>query len=151
MTQPPDMSEMDEYYERTRRPLFNIPDNRAGRFGCGLIIFGWFIVLLLPFTMIWLAFGNSLTIPRNNVPESELHPRLQVQLVMEVNNRGLKFTSTSLNRSADTQLCIENNTNYLLWENDASASPATYCQCYERPDAESEWQFSQQIESSCNS
>mgnify|MGYP006979900197 CR=1 FL=1 len=150
MTQKPDMSEMDEYYERTRKPLFKMPTSRAGRFGCGVLIMVWFLILLLPCAMVWLATGNTLSIPRNNVPEPELHPALEIQLIMEIDNRGFKITGTNINRIDDLNLCIENNINYLLWESDTTASPATYCQCYQRQDNQSEWEFLQQLESACN-
>ncbi len=150
MTQTPDMSEMDDYYARTRKPLFQIPDNRIGKLGCGVLIVLWFVVLTIPCAMIWLAVGNTLTIPHANVPEPEQHPRLQIQLIMEIDNRGLKLTSSSLDQIDETNLCIENNINYLLWKSDANAAPAIYCQCYQRDNSESEWEFTQQIESACN-
>ncbi len=149
MTQQPDMSEMDEYYERTRKPLFTVPQSRAGRVGCGLILLFWFVLLLTPCAMIWLATGNTLTIPRGNVPEADLHPVLEVQLIMEIDNRGLKFTTTGVNQSDEMNLCIQNNINYLLWESDNNSTPASYCQCYQRQDNQSEWEFTQQIESAC--
>ncbi len=150
MTQQPNMSEMDEYYNETRKPLFKLPTNRFGKLGCGVLLLFWFCILLLPCAMIWLAFGNTLTIPRGNVPESELHPRLEVQLIMEIDNRGLKFTTTNVNQIDELNICIENNIDYLLWESDSSATPATYCQCYQREDNTAQWDFVQQIESACN-
>jgi len=149
MTQQPDMSEMDEYYERTRRPLFKRPQTPLGKLGCNLLIVGWFLVLLLPITMVWLAFGNTITIPRNNIPEAELHPRLQIQLIMSVENRGLQISRSNVQRTDETNLCVENQRSYLLWEDDGSALPATYCQCYQRADAQSEWVFTRQIENTC--
>ena len=150
MTQQPDMSEMDEYYEQTRKPLFNIPNSPFGRFIFGILLVFWFIILLLPCGMLWLAVGNTITIARNNVPEPELHPRLEIQLIMEIDNRGLKFTSTDIDQRDDLNICIENNIDYFLWENDTSAVPASYCQCYQREDTESDWEFMEQLETACN-
>lgn len=150
MTQQPDMTEMDEYYERTRKPLFAMPTSRAGRFGYGIILAIWFLLLLTPCAMLWLATGNTLSIPRSNIPEPELHPALEVQLIMEIDNRGLKFTTTGLTQSDDLNLCIQNNINYLLWESDRDSTPASYCQCYQRQDNQSDWEFTQQLESVCN-
>ncbi|GAB5489947.1 MAG: hypothetical protein Phog2KO_01620 [Phototrophicaceae bacterium] len=149
MTQQPDMSEMDAYYEQTRKPLFNTPTSAVGRAIFAVLLVLWFTLLTLPCAMIWLAFGNTITIPRGNIPESELHPRLEVQLIMEIDNRGLKFTTTDVSQSNDLNLCIENNIGYFLWENDTSAEPASYCQCYQREDAESEWEFIEQFETAC--
>lgn len=150
MTQQPDMSEMDEYYNETRKPLFNLPTSKFGRFGCGVLLVLWFIFLTLPCAMIWLAVGNTITVPHANIPEPELHPRLEIQLIMQIDNRGLKFTTTSISESDTLNICVENNINYFLWESDSSATSAIYCQCYQRESTESEWNFVQQLESVCS-
>ncbi|MEO1646193.1 MAG: hypothetical protein AAFR67_13465 [Chloroflexota bacterium] len=150
MTQHPDMSEMDEYYERTRKPLFTLPDSPAGRAGCGALIALWFVVMLLPLAMMWLAFGNALTIPQPNAPEPDQQPRFQIELIMSIDNRGLKFTSSQVAQSADTTLCMESDTSYALWQSDDTATPATYCQCYTRQTTEDDWQFDRQLESACD-
>lgn len=149
MTQQPDMSEMDEYYERTRKPLFTVPDSLLGRAGCGVLVIVWFFVMLLPIAMLWLAFGNTIAIPQPNVPEPEQHPRLAIQLIMEIDNRGLKFTRSAVATADDTALCLESNINYALWQSDASAAPAIYCQCYTRPSTDADWQYERQLESAC--
>ncbi|MGJ3240479.1 MAG: hypothetical protein ACFE0Q_17355 [Anaerolineae bacterium] len=151
MSQQPDQqpSDMDEYYQRTRKPLFTIPTSRVGRFGCGLVLMIWFVVLLLPITMLWLAVGNTISIPHFNIPEPELHPRFEVQLVMEIGNRGLKLTTTHISEQADTAICLENRVNYWLWQSDLTATPATYCQCYQRDNSASPWVFTEQIEATC--
>ena len=149
MTQQPDMSEMDEYYEQTRKPLFNIPTSPIGKAIFALLLVLWFALLMLPCGMLWLAVGNTITISRNNIPEPELHPRLEIQLIMDTDNRGLKFSSTGVNQADDLTLCVQNNISYFLWENDESAEPASYCQCYQREDTESEWEFIEQLETAC--
>lgn len=149
MTRQPDLSEMDEYYERTRRPLVRIPDNRIGRMGCGCLLMAWFIALLLPCAMIWLAFGNSITLQHGDIPEPDQHPRFQIQLIMESDNRGLKITSSHITSTQADDLCIQNQVDYWLWQSDSSAAPATYCQCYERADDQAAWQFTRQIEGTC--
>lgn len=149
MTQQPDMSEMDEYYERTRKPLFKVPNNRLGRLGCGLLVTLWFMLLLLPCAMIWLALGNNITISHANSPEPEQHPLFEIQLIMEQDNRGLKFTNSTVQEDDDQNLCVDINVNYLLWESDSSAVPSAFCQCYQREADSEQWQFTQQFENVC--
>lgn len=149
MTQQLDMSEMDEYYEQTRKPLFNMPTSPIGKAIFAMLLLLWFALLMLPCGMLWLAVGNTITISRNNIPEPELHPRLEIQLIMDTDNRGLKFSSTGVSQADDLNLCVQNNINYFLWQNDESAEPASYCQCYQREDIESEWEFIEQLETAC--
>lgn len=141
---------MDDYYERSRKPLFTIPKHPLGRLGCGLVLVGWFLLLLLPCAMIWLAVGNTITVPNNNLPEPEQHPAFQVQLLMEAKNRGLLIHTSGIANQSDEQLCIANSVNYLLWESDRTASDTQYCQCYTRPSVESAWEYSEQYEGLCN-
>ena len=142
------VDELAEYYENSRKPLFQIPKNPLGRLGCLLLLVLWFMVLLLPCGMIYLATGNSITISNGDIPEPEQHPRLEIQLIMEIENRGLKLSSSSIASQSETELCINNSVSYLLWQSDESASNSQYCQCYQRVDES--WQFTEQYEGQCN-
>lgn len=150
MTQHPDMSEMDEYYERTRKPLFTFPDSPLGRAGCGTLVALWFVVLFVPLAMMWLALGNTITIPQPNAPEPDQQPRFQVELLMSIENRGFKFTSSQVAQNTDTTLCMESDISYALWQSDDDADSATFCQCYIRQTTEDDWQYDRQLESACN-
>src|SRR5262245_51047915 len=115
MTEEPQVDELADYYENSRKPLFTIPKNPLGRLGCGFVLLLWFIVLLLPCAMIYLAMGYTIAIPNGNIPEPEQHPRFEIQLVMEIKNRGFKVSSSSIASETETQLCINNEANYVLW------------------------------------
>lgn len=121
------------------------------RLGCGLMLVIWFGILSIPGAMFWLATGGDIRIPHGNIPDSEQHPLFQVNLIMDTDNRGLQFSRTSIQNIDDLSLCVQGNVSYLLWESDGTATPATYCQCYERANSEADWVFTTQALEACNS
>lgn len=141
--------ELADYYENSRKPLFRIPKHPLGRLGCGVLLVFWFLILLLPCAMIYLATGGIITIPNGAIPEPEQHPRFEVQLIMEIENRGLKLSRSSIASESETALCINSSVNYLLWQSDSSASNSQYCQCYERTSAEADWVYTEQYDGQC--
>jgi hypothetical protein len=143
-------TEMDEYYRRTRQPLFRTPSTRPGKIGCGLLVVLWFCVLTIPFVMFWLASGQSITIPRGGIPEAEQHPRWQMSLIMDADNRGFQFTNTSIERNESTNLCVETHVNYLLWVSEEEQNAVAFCDCYERSDSEADWVFVETLNTTCN-
>jgi hypothetical protein len=143
-------SEMDDYYRRTRRPLFQNPTTTRGKIGCGLLVFVWFCVLMLPFLMFWLASGRSVTIPRRNVPDANEYPVFRLSLIMSKDNRGLHFITTDVQRNGSNNLCVEAHINYLLWASDGEDNMTTYCDCFERSDTDAEWVFLDSVNTSCN-
>ena len=149
MSEEKPIDELADYYENSRKPLFRIPQNPLGRLGCGLAVLLWFLILLLPCGMIYLATGGSIVIPNSNIPEPEQHPRFEIQLVMEIENRGLKLNSSSIASETETQLCIANSVTYLLWESADSATNSQYCQCYERATSDAEWAYTEQYDGQC--
>lgn len=123
----------------------------AKRLGCGILLVIWFAILLIPGAMFWLASGRQIQIPQADVPDPHQHPLFQVNLIMDAQNRGLQFTQTSIHKIDDLNLCVQGNVNYLLWQSDDTATPATYCQCYERSSSESDWVFTTQSTGACGS
>jgi hypothetical protein len=150
MTEENQVDELADYYENSRKPLFTIPKHPLGRLGCGLLLIVWFMVLLLPCAMIYLAMGYTIFIPNGTIPEPEQHPRFEIQLIMEIENRGFKLSSSSIASETETQLCINNEANYLLWQSDETAQDSQYCQCYERRNVESSWRFDEQYAGQCD-
>lgn len=143
-------SEMDDYYERSRKPLIPAPQTPAQRVLYGVVIAVWFIILMLPFAMFWLAIGNEITIGRGDaIPEADQHPRLQISLIMDVDNRGLRLFTTNVQRENETALCVEGYSNYVLWQSEDENNNATYCQCYEREHPDADWQFVAQTLTTC--
>jgi hypothetical protein len=149
MTDENQVDELAEYYENSRKPLFSVPKNPLGRLGCGLLLVVWFVVLLLPCAMIYLAMGYTIFIPNGAIPEPEQHPRFEIQLIMEIDNRGFKLSSSSIASETESRLCINNDANYLLWQSDETAQDSQYCQCYERRTVESSWRFDEQYAGQC--
>jgi hypothetical protein len=149
MTEENQRDELADYYENSRKPLFRMPKHPLGRLACGLVLIVWFLFLLLPCAMIYLAMGNPITIPNGSIPEPEQHPRFGIQLIMEIENRGLKLSSSSIASETETRLCIENRATYLLWEKDETATDSQFCQCYERSSADAAWNYIEQYEGQC--
>jgi len=117
--------------------------------GCLVGVVIWFIVMLLPLFLFILAIEGELTINHpGDVPNKFAHPMLQVKLIMEIDYRGLSITTSSVNREGDDDLCIENQTRYLLWQGEGE--PATYCQCYSRDEADDDWQRTEQPGATCS-
>jgi hypothetical protein len=116
--------------------------------GCLVGVVVWFIVMLLPLFLFVLAIQGDITINhRGDVPNKFAHPMLQVKLIMEMDYRGLSITTSSLNREDDTAICIQNQTRYMLWQ--GSGDPADYCQCYDRENANDDWQRTEQTQDTC--
>lgn len=144
------LSEMDEYYRRTRRRIIPRPTTPLGRLGCGAALVIWFSILLLPFAMFWLASGRTITIPHGNVPEASEHPLFEVRLIMEIENRGLQVKRSQIVPDDEQRVCVQSNVNYLLWESEEGELTALYCECYERESAEDDWVYMGIREGACN-
>jgi len=142
-------SEMDEYYRRTRRTVIPRPTTPLGRLGCGAALVVWFAVLLLPFAMFWLGSGRTITIPQGNIPDASDHPRLELRLIMDADNRGLQIKRAGVAERGDEALCIQESVSYLLWESDTNSDNALYCQCYERDSADADWSLSGTTDGAC--
>ena len=142
-----------EYYERTRRTILRVPESRLGRVIFGFVIVLWFVILLLPCALFSLAFGGEIRIGHGTVPEPERHPLLLVNLVMDADNRGLRFETSSILPDDDnpqTAVCVQSHVNYLTWETDGSAQPAQYCDCYERETTEANWSLMDSQQGGCS-
>lgn len=139
-----------DYYERTRRPILRIPQSRVGRVIFGIFVVLWFMILLLPCALFSLAFGGEIRIWHGDIPEREAHPLLLVNLVMDVDNRGLQFTRSTLHDASDTAVCIQTNVNYITWATDGSAQAAVYCDCYARADQDAAWQLAETRTDACD-
>jgi len=124
-----------------RRPLIPTPKTPLQKAGCSIVLVFWFALLLLPCAMFWLAFGNHITIFHANVPEPEDNPLLEIQLIMEIENRGLQITRTNIHENSTTELCVQSNVSYLLWQSDSNDPNVTFCECYERENSEMDWEF----------
>ncbi len=119
------------------------PTTRIGKIGCGFLLIVWFALLLLPITMFWLAMGQTITVPRWGGVAANDYPLLQIQLVMEIRNRGLQVKTTSSYEPGEMEMCYQTQVRYLLWQSDSSEDQSTqYCECFSRDAASDEWDAS---------
>ena len=120
----------------------------AGRIGFGALLIVWFSVLSLPLVFFVLAIQGDITIRHTgDVPDKHQHPRFQVTLIMDVDNRGLQFTNSAINRADDLNLCIDTQVNYALWQGNGDS--ARYCDCYTRDASDDDWQFIESTQGAC--
>lgn len=119
------------------------------RLGCGLLLVLWFTLLLTPCALFYLAANGEIRIWHSDIPEPSAHPRLLVELVSEVDYRGLQLTrSYSVGAPADN-ICIQTDVNFYLWESIEDELDTSYCDCYERSSAEDAWQLYQTVTDTC--
>jgi hypothetical protein len=122
-----------------RQPILTIPQSRRGKIGCGMALVIWFLLLSLPCAMFWFASGNEIRLAHGNVPESYDHPLLEIGLIMEVANRGMKFKTSEIFSAGDNAVCVQTNLNYLLWYSRESNPATSFCDCYERENPAAAW------------
>lgn len=125
---------------------------RLRRVGCGLLVPLWFMLLLLPCALFYLAVNGEIRIWHDNVPDPYSQPRLLVSLVSEMDDRGLRVeTSSVFNPSLDNlSTCVESKVRFLLWQSQGGNQDVTYCECYVRDDEESAWAWQQTYGNSCS-
>lgn len=140
-TQPSENVEIEYIVKTKRRSLLS-------RIGCLGAIVIWFFILLLPLLFFALAAREQITIQHSgDVPDKYEHPLLQFRLISDIEQRGVSITNSTVDRTDETNLCIETHVRYLLWE--GQGDPATYHDLYTRPDEDSEWVFVTQAIGGC--
>ncbi len=121
-------------------PIETKKRSRLRRLGCGLILALWFLLLLTPCALFYLAANGEIRLYHADIPQPHSHPLLLISLINEMDNRGLQFLrSTTVGEFDDTAVCVETAVNYLLWESSSGNQDVTYCDCYTRADAASAW------------
>lgn len=127
--------------KKVERSILPDTSTTSGRIGCGVLLVVWVIVLLIPFGLFWLAVGNSIAIYRTNAPDRILYPRAELSLQMEIENRGFRWRTSRIFRPDDTNLYIQTNIRFLLWERgDDLEINTTYCDHFTRETPEADWQ-----------
>lgn len=129
----------------------NQPVRRRGclwRGGCAVLLFGWVVLLSIPTFMFILATQGEIAVWHGDrVPSSSEHPLLKITLLMEMETRGLNITTSNIGSDGDGEVCVQTHVNYLLWEGEGEF--ASYCDCYQRADVESQWALSRTFSGSC--
>ncbi len=121
------------------------------RVGCGLLLPLWFMLLMMPCALLYLAVNGEIRIWQPGVPEPYAQPRLLVSLISEADDRGLRIETSSVFH-ADTdnlRTCVETKVRFLLWESQGGNQDVSYCECYERVDLESTWAWDRTYGNSC--
>ena len=132
--------------ERKRR-------NPLLRAGCGLAVIIWFMLILTPCALFYLAANKEIRISFGDIPQPHEHPLLLISLVSERSDRGLRIaTSTVVTRAGDdTTACVQSDVRFVLWQSQAGDQNVTYCDCYDRDDTDSGWQLFETMSGSCSS
>ncbi len=131
------MSETSD--NRSRQPIIPQPQTLPGKIGCGIALFFWFALLMLPCGMVWLASGGEVVIGQN-VPDASEHPRFQLRLIADADNTGLQITRSGVASQSESALCLQTQVSYLLWNRDDDSDQGViYCDCYERASADTDW------------
>jgi hypothetical protein len=117
-----------------------------GRIGCGIAVVLWFIVILLPACLLVMAIQGEIALWHGgDFPEGESHPFLQAKLLMDADNRGINFTSSSLVDIPGDQVCVQTHVRYILWQ--GRGENVSYCDCYMRENEN--WRFIESTRGNC--
>jgi hypothetical protein len=98
------------------------------RFGCGLAIAIWLVVMLLPCLLVTLLVQKEIVIKRGDIPEHEY--RLFLLENQDERGFGLSRGSIASGGEGEQNACILTRVNYFLWEGEAENK--IYCDCYEK-------------------
>lgn len=125
--------------------------NPVARLGCGLLLACWFILLMTPCALFYLAANGEIRIWHTDIPQPYAHPRLLISLVSEADNRGLRIESSSIAASPtdESAVCIQTLVRFVLWETSDSSRDVSYCDCYQRADAEADWEMDSTFAGDC--
>ena len=148
---PPSLSNAERATEQEPAPAARKKASRLFRVGCGLLVPLWFMLLVTPCALFYLAVNGEIRIWHDSVPDPHSQPRLLISLISEKDDRGLRIeTSSIINPDAnDLSTCVVTNVRFLLWESQGGNQNVAYCECYERTEAESGWQLVQTVSNSC--
>ena len=119
--------------------------------GCGLLLPLWFMLLITPCALFYLAINGEIRIWHDSVPDPHAQPRLLISLISEKDDRGLRIENASIfNPDADAlSTCVVTNVRFILWESQGGNQNVAYCECYERTEAETGWQLVRTYSNSC--
>ncbi len=120
------------------------------RLGCWLLIVIWFLFLLTPCGLFYLAANGEIRLDHSEIPDAHAHPRLLVSLISESESRGLRIERSTLKIAQDdTQLCVETAVTFLLWESSGGNQDVHFCDCYLRADVDSAWRLESTFGAAC--
>jgi hypothetical protein len=142
----PDSSELSSTIEEQIAEIPSQPKRSfLSRLGCGFLLVIWFVVLMTPCALLYIASNGEIRIGHTDIPDAHEHPRLSIEVVTEVDSRGFRIVNSSVvdNMPDDNALCVQTNVRFLLWRTSEDSQDTSYCDCYERDTADSAWTFDQ--------
>ncbi len=104
----------------------------------------WLLILLIPGFFIWMVINGEFTLSLGSTPEQ----KLRVWLVSEIRERGFGISTGSVASQTETDVCVQTDLRYLLWQ--GSQAPSTYCECFTRTTAEDTWSYNGGWEGMCS-
>ena len=115
----------------------------ARQLGCGFALLFWFTLLLTPCALFYLAANGEIRLEHRAIPQPYAHPLLLVSLVSEAENRGLRLETSWI---ADAppfagMVCVETAVRFLLWHYSGGNQNVSFCDCYTRQEAETNWEL----------
>ncbi|MBL8164601.1 MAG: hypothetical protein JNJ61_21605 [Anaerolineae bacterium] len=101
--------------------------SRLRRLGCWLALVLWFVLLVTPCGLLYLATQNELQISLGELPGQTL----RVWLVNESRLRGIAISSPSLvGNNSDGEVCLQTQVSFVLWMGEGEGS--RFCDCFAR-------------------
>lgn len=120
------------------------------RFGCSLLIAVWFVILLTPCGLFYLAANGEIRLDHSQVPDPHAHPRLLISLIGESDDRGLRIEHSTIQAAInETALCVDTSVTFLLWESSGGNQNVQFCDCYLRSDEGSSWDLKSTYGTAC--
>lgn len=115
----------------------------ARRLGCVLALLIWFVLLLTPCSLFYLAANGEIRLEHRDIPQPHAHPLLLVSLVSESEDRGLRIENSWIadSQTDEGMLCVETAVRFLLWQYSGGNQNVSFCDCYRRQDADASWEF----------
>lgn len=122
------------------QPVRRSPLRRAGCL-IGLVL--WFLLLLAPCGLFYLATQGEIALTLNESPPQIL----RVWLVMEAQQRGVGISRPTVFADPVNQtVCIQTDVSFLLWQGQGDNLASTYCDCYAQND---DWALVNTSEGDC--
>jgi len=107
--------------------------SRPRRIALGFLLSLWFLLLLTPCAFLYLAANGEIRINHSDIPEPHAHPRLLLSLISEIQDRGLRIESSTIQpQRADGLHCVETQVRFVLWQTRSENQDTRYCDCYTR-------------------
>ncbi len=112
------------------------------RVGCGIGVVVWIILLVLPCLAIALISQGEIAIQLGNVPGQSF----RVWLIQDATERGIGIARPSVHTNADSSICLQTDTSFLLWLGKGQAT--SYCECYAHNGGD--WKSVSAAQGTCN-